>query len=147
MPQRLKDHTTSHLFEEFIEAHMEKAMNGGERRLTIFLVEDEPGLMFILEESVKALGYEVTQKAEDLSEALGCVTQGEFDMAMLDVSLHGQDSFPVADELMRLGIPFVFTTGFGAARLPDRFKGAPLMEKPFRLKDLSNALQALAPCP
>ncbi|HEL3017000.1 TPA: response regulator [Stenotrophomonas maltophilia] len=101
--------------------------------------------MYVLEESVKTLGYGVSQKAEGLPEALGCVERGDFDMAMLDVSLHGEDSFPVADALLRLGVPFVFTTGFGSAHLPERFKGTPMMEKPFRLKELSSTLQSLSP--
>lgn len=120
-------------------------MNADKKKLNVFLVEDEPALMSVLEESVKTLGYEVSQKAQGLPEALGCVERGDFDMAMLDVSLHGEDSFPVADALLRLGIPFVFTTGFGSAHLPDRFRGTPLMEKPFRLKELSAALQSLSP--
>lgn len=120
-------------------------MSADKKRLNVFLVEDEPALMFVLEESIRTLGYDVSQKAGGLPEALGCVEGGDFDMAMLDVSLRGEDSFPVADALLRLGIPFVFTTGFGSAHLPERFKGTPLMEKPFRLKELRSTLQSLSP--
>jgi len=62
---------------------------------------------------------------------------------MLDVNLHGQESFPVADALVERGIPFVFTTGFGASTLPERFKRTPVMERPFRLKDIRRAISEL----
>ena len=51
------------------------------------------------------------------------VRSGEqFDAAILNVWLHGELSFPVADELRQHGIPFVFVTGSGAdatQRYPD----------------------------
>lgn len=49
----------------------------------------------------------------------------------------------MADELSRRGIPFVFTTGFGSSSLPERFQNAAIMEKPFRLRDIQQALGAL----
>jgi CheY-like chemotaxis protein len=109
----------------------------------VFLVEDEPGLIFVLEESIKTLGYTVAEKAEYLADALEHATRESFDVALLDVNLHGQESFPVADVLMERGIPFVFTTGFGGAALPDRFGRAPVMEKPFRLTDIRRAISDL----
>lgn len=111
--------------------------------VSVFLVEDEPSLMYVLEESIKSLGYAVGEKAEYLPEALERARSEAFDVAMLDVNLHGQESFPVADALVERGIPFVFTTGFGASTLPERFKRTPVMEKPFRLKDIRRAISEL----
>lgn len=112
---------------------------------SVFIVEDEPGLMFVLEESLKCLGYAVGEKADHLPEALERAQSEDFDVAMLDVNLHGQDSFPVADVLMERGIPFVFTTGFEARTLPERFKLTPVMEKPYRLKDIQRVISELHP--
>ncbi|WP_320457202.1 response regulator [Stenotrophomonas sp. CFBP8994] len=111
--------------------------------VSVFLVEDEPSLMYVLEESIKSLGYAVGEKAEYLPEALERAKSIAFDVAMLDVNLHGQESFPVADVLVERGIPFIFTTGFGKTALPERFKRAPVMEKPFRLKDIHRAITEL----
>ncbi|WP_367346012.1 response regulator [Stenotrophomonas bentonitica] len=113
--------------------------------VSVFIVEDEPGLMFVLEESLKSLGYAVGEKAEHLPEALERAQSEDFDVAMLDVNLHGQDSFPVADLLVERGIPFVFTTGMGAKTLPERFKLTPVMEKPYRLKDIQRVISELHP--
>ncbi|MFL4512109.1 response regulator [Stenotrophomonas maltophilia] len=111
--------------------------------VSVFLVEDEPSLMYVLEESIKSLGFAVGEKAAYLPEALERAQSEAFDVAMLDVNLHGQESFPVADLLMERGIPFVFTTGFGATTLPKRFEKAPVMEKPFRLSDIRRAITEL----
>jgi CheY-like chemotaxis protein len=113
--------------------------------VSVFIVEDEPSLMFVLEESLKSLGHAVGEKAEYLPEALQRAQSEDFDVAMLDVNLHGQDSFPVADVLVERGIPFVFTTGFEARTLPERFKHTPVMEKPFRLKDIRRVISELRP--
>jgi len=122
-----------------------EGMADGTESVSVFLVEDEPSLMYVLEESLKSLGYAVGEKAEYLPEALERAQSEAFDVAMLDVNLHGQESFPVADVLMERGIPFVFTTGFGARTLPERFQRTPVMEKPFRLKDIRRAISELHP--
>jgi len=47
--------------------------------------------------------------------ALALVNQGGFDIAILDINLHNEFSYPVADLLVERGIPFVFTTRYAAA--------------------------------
>ena len=119
-------------------------MPAEEKKLTVLLVEDEPTLMQVVGESIAQLGHTVTHRAEGLEDALARAREGGFDVAMLDVNLNGVDSFAVADVLAERGIPFVFTTGFGANHLPERFRGCPMMEKPFRLRDIGRALSRIA---
>ncbi|WNH49591.1 response regulator [Stenotrophomonas aracearum] len=114
------------------------------KKLHVFLVEDEPTLMDVVEQTITQLGHSVTERAERLEDALSKAAAGGFDVAVLDVNLNGQDSFPVADALIARGIPFVFTTGFGANNLPERFQGGYLLEKPFRLRDIGQMLDRLA---
>lgn len=121
----------------------ERDMTTAPNVLSVFLVEDDPNLLFVLEESIKCLGHSVGKKAERLVEALECSRSGSFDVAMLDVNLHGEDSFLVADELRMRGIPFAFTTGYGPTSLPERFHDAAVMEKPFRLSDIQETLDVL----
>ena len=59
---------------------------------------------------------------------------------MLDVSLDGVPSFPVADALAARGVPFVFATGHGEAGLREDLRGRPALQKPFRLRQLALAL-------
>lgn len=118
-------------------------MGSDGKAVRVFLVEDEPTLMMVLEQAIGQVGYEVSLTAEDLPTALACAKEANFDVAVLDVDLHGLESYPVADRLVELGVPFLFTTGLGANGLPERFKVAPLLEKPFRLKQIAAALQSL----
>jgi FixJ family two-component response regulator len=48
---------------------------------------------------------------------------------------------PVADELAKRGIPFIFATGYGdAATVPERFSSVPLIVKPYSQNSLINAI-------
>jgi len=109
------------------------------KAVRVLLVEDEPTLMMVLEQAIAQVGYDVSKTAEDLPTALACAKEAAFDVAVLDVNLNGVESYPVADRL----VAFLFTTGLGASRLPERFKGTPFLEKPFRLKEIAAALQSL----
>jgi CheY-like chemotaxis protein len=55
---------------------------------------------------------------------------------LLDINLNGVESHPVADRLREAGRPFVFTTGYGT----DAAGGAPLIAKPYQLRDLEAAI-------
>ena len=64
----------------------------------------------------------------------------EFDVAVLDVNLDGDQTFPIAEALAQQGKCFVFATGYGAASLPDQFSRIPTLQKPFQQPDLERAL-------
>ncbi|HEY0112254.1 MAG TPA: response regulator [Allosphingosinicella sp.] len=115
-----------------------------ERRLRILVVEDEMLVAMNVEDMLLDLGYEVVGIASRLSAALALVREGEFDAAMLDVNLAGEPSFPVADLLIEDGKPFLFATGYGLQGIDERYRGFPVLQKPFRAGDLEAALQALA---
>jgi CheY-like chemotaxis protein len=51
--------------------------------------------------------------------------------AVLDVNLHGEKSYLVADALKRRSIQFVFVTGYGASALDPGYRDIPRCEKPF----------------
>ena len=107
-----------------------------EKRLRILLVEDEMLVAMNIEDMLLALGHEVAGIAGRLAQ------EGQFDVAMLDVNLAGESSFPIADVLRDRGIPFVFATGYGADGLAAEYRTAPLLQKPFRSGDLEKALAA-----
>jgi CheY-like chemotaxis protein len=68
-----------------------------------------------------------------LDEALIFVREhnDRFDSVVLDVDLHGDKSYPIADLLRELNVRFVFTTGYGADSLDAAYQGCPRCEKPF----------------
>ena len=62
------------------------------------------------------------------------------ELALLDIHLSRETSYPVADELARRGIPFAFVTAYSRHHLPDRFTGCELVSKPFSERALRELL-------
>ena len=95
-----------------------------------------------IEDMLLDLGHEVAGLASRLEPALSLAREGEFDLAMLDVNLAGEASFPVAAILVERGIPFLFATGYGAKGIAEEYRAYPVLQKPFRARDLDQALRA-----
>jgi CheY-like chemotaxis protein len=109
----------------------------------VLVIEDESLIAMLLEDLLPEMGYAVDATVASVSDALALLEQRRVDLAVVDVNLGGEPSFPVADKLQAMGIPFLFTTGYGQLGLPAPYKDLPVLQKPFRKKDLQAALQAL----
>ena len=48
-----------------------------------------------------------------------------------------------ADQLAKLDCPFIFTTGYGKAGVPEGHAGRPFVQKPFRMDEIAQALAAV----
>jgi CheY-like chemotaxis protein len=75
----------------------------GRSRLRVLVVEDEVLVGMLLEDMLLDLDYEVAVLSTNLVDALEKARSAEFDLAVLDVNLNGQQSFPVADVIRRRG--------------------------------------------
>jgi CheY-like chemotaxis protein len=106
----------------------------------VLVVEDEALLSIMLADMLVALGYEIAAICGDLAEALALAHSGTFDLAVLDVNLNGQKSFPVAETLRQRELPYLWTSGYSRAILPPRLASAPFVAKPYDLADLGRAL-------
>ncbi len=95
-----------------------------------------------IEDMLLDLGHEVAGIASRLEPGLALAKEGDFDMALLDVNLAGQQSFPIAEILRGRGLPFLFATGYGLKGIIDEFRSRPVLQKPFRIQDLALAIQA-----
>jgi CheY-like chemotaxis protein len=109
----------------------------------ILVIEDEMLIGMLLEDMLVDLGYGVAGVVPKLNDALAAVQRESFDLAILDVHLHGENVFPVADVLMARGVPFVFATGYGERGLPEVYRGRPVLQKPFAKDDLARVLKTL----
>ncbi|HEV2748258.1 MAG TPA: response regulator [Allosphingosinicella sp.] len=112
------------------------------QRLRILIVEDEMLVAMNIEDMLLDLGHEVAGLASRLEPALSLAREAEFDLAMLDVNLAGQSSFPVAEILDERGIPFLFATGYGIKGIIEEFRSCVVLQKPFRPGDLAQAIEA-----
>jgi CheY-like chemotaxis protein len=91
---------------------------------------------------VEELGHAVAAEAGDVGRAAELAQTGLFDLAILDVSLNGKMSFPVADIIMRRGIPLIFASGYALENIPATFVAAPKLQKPFQIDTLAKAITA-----
>lgn len=106
----------------------------------VFIVEDEWFLATMLEDMVVELGHIVVGVASKLKDGLVMAEQGEFDFAILDVSLNGEMSHPIADVLDARGLPYAFATGYGASGVNGARRQAATLTKPFGIEDLRRVL-------
>jgi len=107
------------------------------------VVEDEVMVAMYVEELLADLGYDTVAVATGLDQALSLARDGTFDFAVLDINLNGCLSFPVADLLRARGIPFLFASGYGSRGVNDNYKDAVRIQKPFRRRDLAQAIDRL----
>jgi CheY-like chemotaxis protein len=112
------------------------------RGTRVFIVEDEAMIRMLLEDMLGELGCIIAVSAGSMTEALAAARDGEFDVALLDVNLQGENTAPVAEVLAARGVPFVFATGYGAQGLPEAFRGRPALKKPFQQSGLAQMLQS-----
>src|SRR5689334_962799 len=109
----------------------------------VLVVEDEYLIRMLLEDMLDELGYGVAAAVGTISEARQFATSGDFNAAILDVNLDGEEISPVADILAKRGLPFVFVTGYGERSLPEPYRGRPALQKPFQAEQLKNTLAGL----
>lgn len=114
------------------------------RGVRVLVVEDEGLVAMLIEDLLEDLGCTIAGSAATVSEAMELVQRGGYDFALLDVNLAGEKVETVAEALHRRDVPFAFASGYGRTGLPIAFRDRPIIQKPFRQKQLESViLQAL----
>ncbi|MEQ8656958.1 MAG: HWE histidine kinase domain-containing protein [Hyphomicrobiales bacterium] len=110
------------------------------------LVEDNVVIAMEAEDMLLNLGFEQVSLASTVSSALSLIEQSKFAFALLDINLGDETSTPIADELNRRGIPFLFASGYGdTAELPGDMNNRMIVTKPYSEDTLrSFAVQVLS---
>lgn len=109
----------------------------------VFVVEDEMIGTWMLKDMLANLGCTMIGPAVQVEQALDMIeAETALDAAVLDISLNGSKSYPVADVLATRGVPFIFSTGYNRDSLPDRYRGISVLQKPYREPDLAAALRS-----
>jgi CheY-like chemotaxis protein len=109
----------------------------------ILIVEDDMLIRLTLEDMLLDLGCESVSAAGTIDQAFELIDAHTFDAATLDVNLGGISGYPVADALAARGVPFVFSTGYGAHFLRDGYQQRPILKKPFAYAELAHTLTRL----
>ena len=108
----------------------------------VLVLEDEPIIGFALEDMLIDLGYSAVLVATRLDEAKGYIEAAQVDAAILDVNIHGQRSYPIADLLCERRLPYIFASGYGDTEHPERHRLAPTVTKPYSTQDIQAALES-----
>jgi PAS domain S-box-containing protein len=115
----------------------------GLRGKRILVIEDEPLVSMELEGELAAAGCEVIGPAATLAHAKTLVEEGKYDAALVDVNLKGQPVDELAALLTEKNRPFAFVTGYGRDALPEAFRGAAVLAKPFGADQLLATTEGL----
>jgi CheY-like chemotaxis protein len=85
--------------------------------------------------------FEVLGPVPDVPRALELIVRGTPDGAVLDINLAGRPNFSVAEVMYSRGLPFVFLTDYGDARIvPPALRGAPFLKKALGITSLGRAI-------
>jgi len=107
---------------------------------SILLVEDEVMIRMMIADMLEELGHSVAGEAGDVNQAVKLVQSTKFDLAIIDVNLHGQMTTPVAEVIKASRRPFIFATGYGAAGVPDGYREQLILQKPFTIEKLAEMI-------
>jgi CheY-like chemotaxis protein len=122
-----------------IRSHPMGALKG--RR--ILVLEEQPSIAMRLVAILREAGCRIAGPAEGVSDALNLIGQETIDAAILDVKIAGNSTLPVARELARQNIPYVFTSGNKSRRLDQRCAPARVITKPYSADHIIEVLLAL----
>ena len=110
----------------------------------ILLVEDSLIIALDAEDIAGRLGADTVTTAATVDGALESIHASRPTVAMLDINLGDRNSYPIADRLAELNIPFLFATGYGEqANLPMEHRGRPVVQKPYTVENVARALDGL----
>ncbi len=113
----------------------------------ILVIEDDPNLGYILQESLELQGYQVV-RCEDGEAGYSVFVKEKYDLCLIDVMLPKKDGFTLAKEIREIDqdIPIIFLTAksFKEDRI-EGFKigGDDYITKPFSMEELILRIQAV----
>jgi CheY-like chemotaxis protein len=111
--------------------------------LSVLVVDDESMIAMFLQDMLLDLGCTVVGPAATVASAMALIEtcSHTLDGALLDVNLRGELVYPVADALTRLGVPFVFVTGYAGHGIDPRYAAVTAVSKPFPFSTINRVVQ------
>lgn len=110
----------------------------GQRR--ILVVEDDYLLAAGITDQVEDHNGLVIGPAMTLAEGIDLLSRDRPDACILNIRLGPDMVYPLADQLLASGIPFVFASGEHRSSIPYRFVDVPLHAKPIDMVQAAAAL-------
>lgn len=99
-------------------------------------------VLMLTEDLLADLGCTSVTVAATVEQALELIASNAFDLAIVDMNLNGARTHAVADALAKMGVPFIFATGY-AGHMQEGYRDRPILTKPYRPDQLVTILTDL----
>ena len=106
----------------------------------VLVVEDEMLVALLIEAFLDDWGCATVGPYSSVAQALEAAENTEFDLAILDVNLGDEKSYPIAEVLDSRGTPFLFLSGYGKQAIPSAHPTWVVCAKPFTGEGLAAML-------
>lgn len=122
-------------------------MNNKIDKTKILVIEDDPNLGYILQESLELQGFEVA-RCEDGEAGRSAFLKEKFDLCLIDVMLPKKDGFTLAREIRKFDqqVPVIFLTAKSLKEdriIGFKIGGDDYITKPFSMEELVLRIQAV----
>ncbi|MEL6904847.1 MAG: response regulator [Planctomycetota bacterium] len=111
---------------------------------SVLIIEDNPALAESMSFALSTFGWTVEGPATSADAARAALKKERFSIAILDVDLGNEYSWPIARQLREAGIPFAFVTGLADDEdVPEEFQNEVRLLKPVMPEALVEVLDGL----
>lgn len=111
--------------------------------LCVLVVEDELLIATSLEMVLESNGHRVLGPVATVRAARQALDHAEPDLALIDYRLADSTTESLLPDLRERGIPTCVLTGYSRAQLPETYAHCDVLEKPFRMHALLEAIDAM----
>jgi len=113
-------------------------------RQRVLVVEDDFLVALTTMDVLESIGCKIVGPAARLAAAIQLVQSESLDATVLDINISGEMIWPVAEELQRRGIPFLFLTAYPQLSIvPKFFATVARLEKPLVKNHLLNHIRTM----
>jgi CheY-like chemotaxis protein len=110
----------------------------------VLVVEDEYLVSLATIDLLESVGCVILGPEARLAKAVRSAQSEALDAAVLDIDVAGELVWPVADALLRRGVPFLFLSAYAHQDVvPARFAAAVRLEKPLEKDRLLRSLDTM----
>lgn len=112
--------------------------------VSVLIVEDEYLIAHEYAATLQEHGARVLGFVPDVASTQALIAEQTPDCVLLDCRLRdGQNTYELAEQLVRRGIPTIFMTGYDASALPPNLQHLPRLLKPVQFQKMIQTIQSL----
>lgn len=112
------------------------------REKRVLIVEDEPLIAMDIQSHFLENGWVVVGPVGSIEQALKLIDTDMPSLGILDINLHNQNSYTVAEKLQQRQIPVIFLSGEDGADRPKHLAAMTVVSKPVDYFKLQAAAEA-----